>query len=53
MGAKVIGQIADDLREQLPGLRGFSDRHLKNMRQFFDAYRDFAIGQFGDCPIAK
>ena len=44
-GAKVIGQIADDLREQLPGLRGFSDRNLKNMRQFFNAYRDLAIGQ--------
>ena len=44
-GAKVIGQIADDLREQLPGLRGFSDRNLKNMRQFFDAYKGFSIGQ--------
>ena len=44
-GAKVIEQIADNLREQLPGLRGFSDRNLKNMRQFFDAYKGFAIGQ--------
>jgi hypothetical protein len=44
-GAKVIEQIADDLQKQLPGLRGFSSRNLKNMRQLFDAYRGFAIGQ--------
>lgn len=44
-GAKVIEQIADDLQKQLPALRGFSDRNLKNMRQFFDAYKGFSIGQ--------
>ncbi len=44
-GAKVIGQIAEDLQKQLPGLRGFSFSNLKNMRQFFEAYKDSPIGQ--------
>ncbi len=37
-GAKVIEQIADDLQKELPGLRGFSFRNLKNMKQFADEY---------------
>lgn len=37
-GAKVIEQIAMDLQQQLPGLKGFSARNLIKMRQFFDAY---------------
>jgi predicted nuclease of restriction endonuclease-like (RecB) superfamily len=37
-GAKVIEQIAADLQKELPGLRGFSFRNLKNMRQFADEY---------------
>jgi predicted nuclease of restriction endonuclease-like (RecB) superfamily len=37
-GAKVIEQIAADLQKELPGLRGFSFRILKNMRQFADEY---------------
>jgi predicted nuclease of restriction endonuclease-like (RecB) superfamily len=44
-GAKVIEQIAGDLGRQLPGLKGFSARNLKNMRQFFSAYKRSAIGQ--------
>jgi predicted nuclease of restriction endonuclease-like (RecB) superfamily len=44
-GAKVIEQIAADLQRLLPGIRGFSGSSLKNMRQFFDSYRDMAIGQ--------
>lgn len=42
-GAKVIEQIATDLQQQLPGLRGFSGRNLIKMRQFFDAYSAPAI----------
>lgn len=38
-GAKVIEQIAADLQKELPGLRGFSFRNLKNMRQFADEYK--------------
>lgn len=39
-GAKVIEQISTDLQKELPGLRGFSYRNLKNMRQFADEYTD-------------
>ncbi len=43
-GAKVIEQIALDLEQQLPGLKGFSASSLKRMRQFFDVYGGFEIG---------
>jgi predicted nuclease of restriction endonuclease-like (RecB) superfamily len=44
-GGKVIEKIAQDLQIQLPGLRGFSHTNLKNMRQFFEVYRNAPIGQ--------
>jgi len=44
-GAKVLEQIAGDLKKQMPGLRGFSHRNLKNMRQFYTAYADDSFGQ--------
>lgn len=37
-GSNVIPQIALDLKQEMPGLRGFSDRNLRNMRQFYQAY---------------
>jgi predicted nuclease of restriction endonuclease-like (RecB) superfamily len=37
-GANVLEQIAEDLQKQLPGLRGFSHRNLRNMRQFAFEY---------------
>jgi predicted nuclease of restriction endonuclease-like (RecB) superfamily len=37
-GTKVIEQIAVDLQKELPGLKGFSFRNLKNMRQFAEEY---------------
>jgi predicted nuclease of restriction endonuclease-like (RecB) superfamily len=37
-GAKIIQQIAEDLQKQLPGLKGFSYRNLKKMRQFAFEY---------------
>ncbi|GAB3929957.1 PDDEXK nuclease domain-containing protein [Larkinella terrae] len=43
-GAKVLEQLADDLQKQLPGLRGFSHRNMKNMRQFAAEYGEL-IGQ--------
>src|SRR5882724_11441880 len=42
-GARVLERIAEDLQRQLPGLRGFSFRNLKNMRLFYESYRE--IGQ--------
>src|SRR5262249_23493149 len=44
-GAKVLEQIAEDLQKQLPGLRGFSFRNLKNMKQFYIEYQNIIIGQ--------
>jgi predicted nuclease of restriction endonuclease-like (RecB) superfamily len=44
-GTKVIEQIAVDLQKELPGLKGFSYRNLRNMRQFADEYLPSPIGQ--------
>lgn len=50
-GAKVLDQIAFDLQKQLPGLKEFPNRNLKNMRQFFEAYHNTAIGQSGTAQL--
>jgi len=42
-GAKVMEQISEDLQKQLPGLRGFSYRNLKKMRQFAFEYSSLLI----------
>lgn len=39
-GAQVISMLAQDIRRELPELRGFSLRNLKYMRAFAGAYRD-------------
>lgn len=44
-GAKVVQRIANDLQKELPGLKGFSFSNLKNMRQFYEAYRYLPISQ--------
>jgi predicted nuclease of restriction endonuclease-like (RecB) superfamily len=44
-GDKVIQNISTDLQKELPGLKGFSFRNLKNMRTFFEAYASLPIGQ--------
>src|SRR5216684_707077 len=44
-GAKILGQIAEDLQKQLPGLRGFSSTNLKNMKQFYTEYQGLSISQ--------
>jgi predicted nuclease of restriction endonuclease-like (RecB) superfamily len=43
-GDKVLSQIAVDLKEQIPSLRGFSASNLKKMRQFYTAYEHTSIG---------
>jgi predicted nuclease of restriction endonuclease-like (RecB) superfamily len=50
-GAKVIQQISEDLQKAMPGLRGFSNRNLKNMRQFADEYASFLIGQLSTAQL--
>ncbi|MBO9203386.1 MULTISPECIES: PDDEXK nuclease domain-containing protein [Niastella] len=43
-GDKVLSQIATDLKNQMPDLRGFSASSLKKMRQFYIAYEHDPIG---------
>ena len=38
-GKRAIRAISELLRKELPGLRGFGERHLKNMRSFYEAWR--------------
>lgn len=44
-GAKVLEQISSDLQKQLPGIKGFSVRNLKNMKQFYEVYENSVIVQ--------
>lgn len=44
-GAKVIERIARDLHREFPGMAGLSDRNLKYMRAFAEAYPDGSIVQ--------
>ncbi|WP_046575925.1 PDDEXK nuclease domain-containing protein [Spirosoma radiotolerans] len=51
-GAKVLEQLSADLQNQLPGLRGFSYRNLRNMRQFAEAYSQLiADPSYSQVPI--
>ncbi len=44
-GAGALGRLAADLKNDLPGVKGFSERNLKRMTQFHRAYPDlFEIG---------
>lgn len=44
-GAKVIDQLANDLRISFPDMRGFSPRNLKYMRAFAESYPNFEFVQ--------
>lgn len=44
-GTKVIEQLANDLQNAFPDMKGFSYRNLKYMRQFAEGYPDMLIGQ--------
>ena len=37
-GARVLDRISKDIQDEFPGIRGFSVRNLKNMRQFHENY---------------
>jgi len=39
-GKGIIEGISQQLRQELPGLRGFGLRHLKNMRSFYEAWSE-------------
>lgn len=37
-GAGALKAISEQLRKELPGLRGYSENNLKNMRKFYEAW---------------
>lgn len=47
-GTGAIKAISEQLRSELPGLRGFGESHLKNMRLFYEAWKELD----GNSPIA-
>ena len=49
-GAQVIHQLSTDLTRRFPDDRGYSERNLRNMKRFADAYPQFPIWQV---PLAK
>jgi len=51
-GAKVIDRLAQDLRRAFPGLKGFSARNLRNMRDLAREFPDEEIWQqlLPKCP---
>jgi hypothetical protein len=42
-GAGIIPQLARDIRNELPELKGFSERNLKRMLSFYREYRELSI----------
>jgi predicted nuclease of restriction endonuclease-like (RecB) superfamily len=44
-GNSILKNIAADLQTNLPGLRGFSERNLYNMKLFYDTYINFSVSQ--------
>lgn len=53
-GKGMLSQISERLRSELPGLRGFGESSLKNMRLFYEAWKSIennspiAIGELAD-----
>ncbi|MEI7676229.1 MAG: DUF1016 N-terminal domain-containing protein [Bacteroidales bacterium] len=44
-GAGVIPRLANDLKNELSEIKGFTERNLKYMVQFYKEYMHVAIGQ--------
>ena len=44
-GTGTIDSISEQLQREMPGLRGFSARNIRNMRFFFEQWRTFLIWQ--------
>ena len=49
-GKQVIAQLSKDLCSRFPDDRGYSERNLRNMKRFAEAYPTFPIWQV---PLAK
>jgi hypothetical protein len=43
-GAKIIQRLAQDIRNDLPEIKGFSERNLKRMLAFHNEYSELPIG---------
>ena len=39
----MMKMISQRLRQELPGLRGFSETNLKNMRSFYEAWNSIEV----------
>lgn len=39
-GTGAVKAISEPLHKELPGLRGFSERNIKNMRAFYEAWQE-------------
>ena len=48
-GQGALETISRQLSQEMPGLRGFSERNLKNMRLFAESWEDFLCVQYNDC----
>ena len=44
-GTSIIESISEQLRRELPGLRGFSARSIRNMRTFYEYWTQYLIWQ--------
>ncbi len=44
-GTAAIDRISEQLRRELPGLRGFSSRSIRNMRVFYEYWSQYIIWQ--------
>ena len=42
-GTSVIDRISEQLRRELLGLRGFSSQNIRNMRSFYEYWRQYII----------
>ncbi len=49
-GSKVIQRLSRDIRNDLPEVKGFSERNLKRMQAFYKEYQDLP---FGPTPLAQ
>jgi DUF1016 N-terminal domain len=52
-GNAVIETLSADLQKNLPGLRGFSPKNLRNMRQFYEAYATAVIWQSATAKLNR
>ena len=54
-GKGAIKQISEQLHKELPGMRGFGESSLKNMRQFYEEWSDCIIRQpwLANCQIQR